>query len=224
MAKTKKKKARRRMKVCKVIEDLRPLLVEIGSIKEDPDNAKIHDARSLKAIELSLDTFGQRKCVVVNKKNRIIEAGNGIVMAAKQLRWTHVAAVFVEDDAESEIGYKLADNRTAELSSWDKDRLHAQLLSLEEMDFDIRITGFTAQDIREIGGEGGGTAQPEIEFSEELLMEHNYIVLYFDNVLDWEVAKEKFGLKTVKDLIPRKGQPKGIGRVVRGEDVLDRIV
>jgi len=62
--------------------------------------------------------------------------------------------------------------------------------------------------------------EPEIEFSQELLLEHNYIVFYYDNPFDWEVAKEKYGLKKVKDLIPRKGQPTGIGRVVKGKDYL----
>ena len=41
--------------------------------------------------------------------------------------------------------------------------------------------------------------------------------------MDWIVAVEKFGLKKVKDLIPRKGQPTGIGRVLKGAAWLDRI-
>lgn len=60
----------------------------------------------------------------------------------------------------------------------------------------------------------------EVEFSDELLLEHNYIVLYFDNAMDWEVAIDKYGLKNVKDLIPRKGQPTGIGRVINGKDFI----
>ena len=60
----------------------------------------------------------------------------------------------------------------------------------------------------------------EVPFTEELLLSHNYIVLYFDNDFDWEVAQDKFGLKQVRDLIPRKGQPKGIGRVINGKKVL----
>jgi len=65
--------------------------------------------------------------------------------------------------------------------------------------------------------------KPEVEFSEELLMEHNYVVLYFDNPIDWQVAVEKFGLHKVRDLIPRKLQPVGIGRVIRGAPWLERM-
>ena len=59
-----------------------------------------------------------------------------------------------------------------------------------------------------------------LKFTDELMLEHNYIVLYFDNEFDWLVAQEKFGLKEVKDLIPRKKQPTGIGRVINGKDIL----
>ena len=65
--------------------------------------------------------------------------------------------------------------------------------------------------------------KPEVEFSEELLLSHNYVVLYFDNDLDWQVAVDRFGLKQVKDHIPRKGQPVGIGRGIRGDAVLKRL-
>ena len=65
--------------------------------------------------------------------------------------------------------------------------------------------------------------EPEVEFAEELMLEHNYIVLYFDNPLDWEVAKDKFGLKKVKDLVERKGHEMGIGRVLKGAEWLGRI-
>ena len=61
----------------------------------------------------------------------------------------------------------------------------------------------------------------EVPFTEELMLSHNYIVLYFDNDFDWEVAQDKFGLKMVKDLIPRKGQQKGIGRVINGKRILE---
>ena len=60
----------------------------------------------------------------------------------------------------------------------------------------------------------------EIEFAEELLLEHNYIVLYYDNPLDWEVAKEKYNLKKVKHHLEMKGQSVGVGRVINGKDYL----
>ena len=78
-------------------------------------------------------------------------------------------------------------------------------------------------DMNKVGGEIARDEGVEIEFSKELLLEHNYVVLYFDNPMDWKVAQEKFGLTKVKDLIPRKCQPIGVGRVLEGKKWLDRI-
>lgn len=62
---------------------------------------------------------------------------------------------------------------------------------------------------------------PEIEFGKELYEEQNYIVLAFDNVMDWQVAVEKFGLKTVRSMRDREGyEQRGLGRVVDGAEVL----
>ncbi len=61
----------------------------------------------------------------------------------------------------------------------------------------------------------------EIEFSEELLLEHNYIVLYFDNAMDWEVAQEVYGLNKVKSKESSLGSQKiGIGRVLNGKNFI----
>jgi hypothetical protein len=75
--------------------------------------------------------------------------------------------------------------------------------------------------IEEHGDNGG---EPEVEFTEELLEEHNFIVLYFDNEIDWLQAKTLFGLKTVQALDSKKGFRKmGIGRVVNGADAIKRL-
>lgn len=57
----------------------------------------------------------------------------------------------------------------------------------------------------------------DVEFSEELMEEHNYIVLYFSNNIDWLNAKTFFDLETVSSM-RSNGKPwsKGIGRVVDG--------
>ena len=124
--------------------------------------------------------------------------------------------------------YCLADNKLALNAGWNEDTLAAELKALEAAGFDVSLTGFSPEELAEIIGEPTGDTDqeepaPEVEFSEELLHAHNYVVLYFNNPLDWQVAQEKFGLKEVKDLIPRKGQPTGIGRVIRGSDWLNRI-
>ena len=75
-------------------------------------------------IAASLAQFGQRKALVVNRlQGNKVEAGNGTFKAAKQLGWTHIAVVFVEDDAAMAAAFGIADNRTGDLSRWDPDAL-----------------------------------------------------------------------------------------------------
>ena len=122
--------------------------------------------------------------------------------------------IFLTDLSDEKIkAYRLADNKVSEAAEWDVKKLEKELDKLANMQIDMSIFGFENDD-------GEKDKKPEVEFTDELLLEHNYIILYFDNPLDWEVAKDKFGLKIKKDLKERKSQPTGIGRVVNGKEFL----
>ena len=85
-----------------IVEDLLPLAISIDTVHLDPANARTGHA--IDRIAGSLAQYGQRKPIVVNRSERNkIEAGNGTWQAAKQLGWTHIAAVFVEDDPQTAV-------------------------------------------------------------------------------------------------------------------------
>lgn len=108
----------------KIIKDLQPFAVPIDTIFQHDQNPMGHPDQNLQAIARSLDSYGQRRPVVVNKTNNKILAGNGTCRAAKELLgWDEIAAVYVEDDPESEMGFVIADNRTAQLSKWNYEIL-----------------------------------------------------------------------------------------------------
>jgi hypothetical protein len=93
-------------------------------------------------------------------------------------------------------------------------------MSLEQLQNDLSLPGINWSEF----GVEDNTQSPEIEFSEELLESHNYIVLYFDNEVDWMSAKDKLGIKTKHSLDSKKGyERKGIGRVIKGVDVIEKI-
>lgn len=71
-----------------------------------------------------------------------------------------------------------------------------------------------------------GDGRPEIEFTTELLESHNYLVLTFDNIVDWNNAINIFNLKTVRANQSKPGTNfdlMGIGRVLNGAKFLDMI-
>jgi ParB-like chromosome segregation protein Spo0J len=117
--------------------------LQIKDLTPDPNNARQHDEKNLKAIQGSLKEFGQRKPIVITEAG-VIVAGNGTVEGAKRLGWTQIEAVEVPSDwtADQIKAFAIADNRTAELASWDKDILATQLLDLEEAGFEIADFGF----------------------------------------------------------------------------------
>jgi len=202
--------------------------VPIGKLKAYDSNARTHSPEQVAQIAASMVEFGFTNPVLIDKRGTIV-AGHGRVEAARSLGLEEVPCIRLEHLTEDQVrAYCLADNKLALNAGWNMDTLAAELKGLEAVGFDMSLTGFSPEELAEIMGDtiedtDPEELAPEVEFSEELLHAHNYVVLYFDNPLDWQVAQEKFGLKEVKDLIPRKGQPTGIGRVIRGSEWLNRI-
>lgn len=133
-----------------ITESLRPLAVPIASLTLDPANARRHPEKNLGAVEASLRLYGQRKPVVVRRQGMIVEAGNGTVEAAKRLKWTHVAAVIVDDDPITATGYSIADNRTAELAEWDDEALSKLLLELHKDEVDLDALGWSERELDDL--------------------------------------------------------------------------
>jgi hypothetical protein len=118
--------------------------VKISSLKMDPENARKHSERNVKAIAGSLDGFGQRRPLVV--WDGIVIAGNGTLEAAKSLGWEEIEITRVPPDwtHDQARAYALADNRTAELAEWDSEILAEQLIELDSVGWDISEWGFDA--------------------------------------------------------------------------------
>lgn len=116
--------------------------VKIESLTPDPENARKHSRRNLDAIIGSLRQFGQRRPLVVFGSTVI--AGNGTLEAAKSLGWTEISITRVPRDwsIEQARAYALADNRTAELATWDSEILADQLVNLDAVGWDVSEFGF----------------------------------------------------------------------------------
>lgn len=121
----------------KITHSLLTLAVDISELREDPKNARSHGERSVSSIADSLRVFGQRKPIIAHVTTHVVIAGNGTLKAAKSLGWTKIAVVWVEDDRETATAYAIADNRTAELSTWDEKYLKEALALVNEAGGDI---------------------------------------------------------------------------------------
>ena len=133
-----------------ITEQLRPLATSIERIQLDPKNARLHSELNLNTIKKSLEVYGQRKPIVVNKNTGFIEAGNGLYIAAKTLGWQEIAAVYVDDDKDAAFAYGLMDNKSALLADWDLPNLKEILNELDSKAFNISSTGFSSKEIKEL--------------------------------------------------------------------------
>jgi 16S rRNA G966 N2-methylase RsmD len=117
--------------------------LRIAELTPDPNNARQHDDKNLKAIMGSLKEFGQRKPIVITEAGTIV-AGNGTVEAAKRLGWLDIQVVRVPADwTDAQVkAFAIADNRTAELANWNQEVLTSQLLELEAEGWELAEFGF----------------------------------------------------------------------------------
>lgn len=102
--------------------DLLPLARPVAELEHDPDNARVHPERNLKAIEASYVKHGQRRPLVAQRKKDgriVVRAGNGqLSVVRNRLGWSHVAVVVVDEDDAEALEFALRDNRSAELAEW----------------------------------------------------------------------------------------------------------
>lgn len=202
--------------------------MKIGEIKPYEKNAKKHPEKQLRQIANSLKRFGWQQPIKVGNNNVII-AGHGRWFAYKKYPDGIKDPWIIDEEGntisgepekrkltqEEEKAYRLADNKLNE-SGWDMDFV---LEDFNELDSDLQeLTGF--EDIEKDNEDILG----EIEFTEELLESSNYVVLYFDNEVDWLNAQTLFDLKVVKALNSKPTfEKKGVGRVLNGVKALQKL-
>jgi len=102
-----------------IVPDLRPFAIPLNELNLDPANALQHDEEDLPQTRASLREFGQREPIIVNRNTMTIENGNGRWLCAKDLGWSHIAAVLVDDDNITAVRYAIATNATGRLAKWD---------------------------------------------------------------------------------------------------------
>lgn len=201
---------------------LNVVYVPIDSICPYENNAKLHPQDQIDQIALSIKEVGFRDPIGV-WKGEIVE-GHGRYLAAKQLGMTTVPVIFLDDMTdEQRKAYALIHNKLTMNSDFDKDFLALELTDIT--DIDMSAFGF---DLGE--EEKEKPEKPEVAFTEVLGEEHNYVVLYFDNAVDWLQMESildcegKMNLSTRKDGRVGKNMKRiSVGRVFNGADALERM-
>lgn len=115
----------------------------IDSIKPYENNPRIND-EAVPFVAESIEKFGWQQPIVIDRDNVII-AGHTRYKAALRLGLKTVPCKYADELTPEEVdAYRIADNKTAELSTWDEDKLTTELEKCAA--FDMSAFGFDAQD------------------------------------------------------------------------------
>jgi DNA modification methylase len=122
--------------------ELRPL----ASIRPYERNPRVND-QAVAAVAASIREFGFRQPIVVDEDG-VIVVGHTRYKAALKLGLENVPVHVATGLTPAQIkAYRIADNQTATLSCWDEDRLVLELAELQHSDVDVKLTGFSAEEL-----------------------------------------------------------------------------
>ncbi len=134
----------------------------VEALTPDPNNARLHSARQIARIADSILAFGFNVPVLVDGKGGVL-AGHGRLLAARRLGLKEVPTIALDHlDEAGRRAFTIADNRLAELASWDQGRLAVELEALNslDLDFSLSATGFELKEIElKVGGDRGSRQQ-----------------------------------------------------------------
>jgi ParB-like chromosome segregation protein Spo0J len=190
-------------------------ILPITKIKENPNNPRIITKADFEKLKRQIKGFPEMMKVkpLILDPDGMILGGNQRFRACKALGWKEIPTETVSWNEIQKQQFVIQDNTHAGV--WDYDVLANTHDAENLIEWGVDVPVLT--DKAEI-------QEQEIEFSEYLDESNNYIVLTFDNDIDWLSAQTHFKLKSVYSK-RQNGKPwsKGIGRVINGAEYLDDI-
>lgn len=126
-------------------------------------NSRTHSAEQVAQIAASIKEFGFTNPILIDGEGGII-AGHGRVMAARKLNIGEVPCITLDHltDAQKRA-YIIADNKLALNAGWDDEMLRIEFAELEELGFDLELTGFSLDEIDELQLDDGDNEDKEIK-------------------------------------------------------------
>lgn len=193
--------------------------LKISDINPSEYNPRTITKEEFEGLFNSIKLFGQVENLIVNKDMTLI-SGHQRLEAMRRLGYEEVDCYIVDLPKDQEMMLNLEMNNQKVQGKFDDIKL-AEILEKVKLDTNYRKLRLDKLEPLDLSEEDD---DPEFIYSKELKESHNYIVLYFDNDIDWQTAEELFELQSVHDLFSRPGYvKKGIGRVLNGSEAIKKI-
>lgn len=199
---------------------------QIEGLPKNPRKIKAEQLQKLKkSIEDAPEMLEYRRLLVYPIKGQsivkyVVICGNMRLKAAKAVGYAEMPCFVLPEDTPKEKlrEYAIKDNIGFGVDDW-------ELLQSEWDKGELLSWGMELPTRKEKEEEAG-----ELDFAEILNEEHNYVVLYFDNMVDWLQIESILGLKpqvcasTRADGVLKDNMKRiGIGRVVKGREAMEKL-
>jgi len=113
-------------------------------------NSRTHSDDQVAQVAASIQEFGFTNPILIDESNTII-AGHGRLLASKKLGLDSVPTITLEGLTEAQRkAYVIADNKLALNAGWDTESLTAELQRLQELDFELGLTGFDVDELAKL--------------------------------------------------------------------------
>ena len=124
-------------------------LWKITDVTPYPGNPRLNDD-AVDAVAASLKEFGFRQPIVVDGDG-VIVCGHTRYKAALKLALEKVPVHVAKDLSPEQIrAYRIADNQTASLATWNYDLLPIELAGLKEANYDLGLLGFDPDELAKL--------------------------------------------------------------------------
>lgn len=216
-------------------------MVEPDQLLANPDNWRIHPREQQDAVEGLLSEVGWVDAIKVNVTTGHVLDGHLRETLALRRDQGKIPVLYVELSEDEEKLILASLDSSSKMAGTDRDKLDVLISEITTGDPGVQamlseLWKVEVEQPREraasAAADGGGSdsaddgdsSKGELEISAELLERYDYLVFYFDNELDWQVAVERFGVKSV--LNAQVGtttfKKKGVGRLLPAKELLER--
>ena len=128
----------------------------LADLKEYESNSRTHSQEQVEQIQRSIKSFGFTNPILIDENNGII-AGHGRALAAANLKLEQVPCMVITGLSQHQkAALVIADNKIAENAGWNYDALKSELGFLSDYDFDLSLTGFNDDELKDLLKEATG--------------------------------------------------------------------
>ena len=149
--------------------------IRIEELVSPSYNPRTITSEEIKKLKDSINEFGYVDPIIVNRVNNHIVGGNQRCLALKELGYTEVDVIFIEEeDLNREKALNIALNKIS--GEWDNEKLETIFQDLEFDGFDLSFTGFDNVELedfnleRERANEVDSVIEDDYEVEDEILV------------------------------------------------------